>query len=136
MPTITSTNPGTVDVSRQAYPPAPSRAATPSSNALSTSNGENQFPASRQTRVEFAISEPTSGRGLPLEVHPASTSCVRPTATATAVATAVHGLPSEIHPASCARPIPVAVADTTSPARDVRADSSRPGGLPVNVNIR
>ena len=134
MTTTTNTNPGTVDVSRQAYPPAPSRSATPSSNALNTSNGENQFPASRLARV--AAGSPTAGHGLPLEVHPASTSCVRPTAAATAVATAVHGLPTEIHPASCVRPIPAAVADTTSPARDVRADSSRPGGLPVNVNIR
>jgi hypothetical protein len=131
MPTITNTNPGTVDVSRQAYPPAPSQASTPSSTALRTNNGENQFPASRT-----AWGAPTTGRGLPLEAHPASASCERPAAAATAVATAVRGLPSEIHPASCARPIPTEIAATTAPARDVRADSARPGGLPVNVNIR
>ena len=131
MTTTTSNNPGVVDVSRQAHPPAPSAAATPSGGSLSTSNGENQFPAARTAQAR-----PTSGHGLPLESHPASDGGVRPIATAVARSTSGTGLPSEVHPASCARPVPADVAETTRPPRDVRADAGRPGGLPADVNIR
>lgn len=100
------TNPGVVDVSRQAYAPPPGTVPPPSSRAaLSSSTGERQYPAARETpRTE------STGRGLPVNVDACSQSCVLPS--------------------------PALVADTSPPARDVSAGARRPGGLPVEVMIK
>lgn len=101
----TSTNPGTVDPSLQGFPPPPGTAPAPSTSPLASGNGECQFPASQAAR-----SLPTTGRGLPAEIHPAGANLARAQA-------------------------PV-VAQVTSPAVDVRGGDARPGGLPKNVCIR
>jgi hypothetical protein len=126
----TSTNPGTVDPSRQCFPPPPQQAQVPSSAPLRSSNGENQFPAVRQ-----AAAAPASGTGLPAEVRPSNDCCARPLATSVA-SPSPRGLPAEVSPGCCTRPTVTDVATPTSTPRDVRADAGRPGGLPVNVCIR
>lgn len=53
-------------------------------------------------------------------------------------ATTGKGLPAEVFPGSASPTIcsPPTIAICTPPAVSIQADTGRPGGLPVNVNIR
>lgn len=49
-----------------------------------------------------------------------------------------QGLPAEVNAghASQVKTLPVAIAETQPRSKDVHAGANRPGGLPINVNIR
>lgn len=67
------TNPGVVDVTKQAFSPPPDAPPPPSRAALSSSTGENQYPAARET-----LRAASTGRGLPADVNVCSQSSVMP----------------------------------------------------------
>jgi hypothetical protein len=130
MPTLTTTNPGTVCVASQTTPPAPSPATTLASTSSRCLDGEVQVPARRPT------SSPPSPRGLVPEVAVASSSCVRSSPATTSTPTG-HGLPSEVRgDACCARSVPAVVAPQAPTAVRVDACAQRPGGLPQNHQVR
>jgi hypothetical protein len=100
-------NPGTQDPADQAFPaPDTLRRATAPASSAATCSTGEVDLPALRPH----LSTPLPGRGLAAEIMADSSSQVR--------SVAPH------------------VAETRPPARDVRADAGRPGGLPTNVIIR
>ena len=141
-PGSTHTNPGLVDVASQCYPTVLAAAdqtqvpgaTTPA--ALITSNGDKQRPANLETIGSNGVS--VSAASVPLESH-SGEGGQRIDMKAADVATSTGtGLPADVHPASVSHVVPSlpVIAQTTSPAVTLEADTKRGGGLPSNVMIR
>ena len=136
-PITTSTNPGCVNPADQQYV-APTidqtRTASSSSSSVNNSNGEAQFVAGNtvqgtvtQTAASVPVMQLSGEGGQRLDRRSADESV-----------TTGKGLAAEVFAGSVnhARHEAPKVAICTSPAVNVHADTTRPGGLPKNVNIR
>lgn len=141
-PGATHTNPGLVDVASQCYPAVRAEndqtqiAATMASAALVNSNGEEQRPANLETIGSNGVS--VSAASVPLESH-SGEGGQRIDLKAADIATPTGtGLPADVRPASVSHVVPSlpVIAQTTSPAITLDADTKRGGGLPSNVMIR
>lgn len=141
-PGATHTNPGLVDIASQCYPTVQADAdqthiaGTIASASHINSNGEEQRPAQLDTIGSNGVSVSASSAplisssgegGQRLDKRPADT----------AVPTH-NGLPTEARPDFVSHVVPSlpVIAQTTSPAITLNADTRRTGGLPTNVLIR
>ena len=141
-PGTTHTNPGIVDVASQCFPAVRAGAdqsQTPcslSSASLVFSDGDAQRPAQLDTIGSNGVTVSTSSAPL-LNLSGEGGQRIDRRAPDVAVSTG-QGLPAEVHAdfVSHARPLLPDIAQTTSPAVTVNANTNCSGGLPTNVLIR
>ena len=141
-PGATHTNPGLVDVSSQSYPAVrPEADQTQVAGAVSpatlvTSNGEEQRPADMDAIGSNGVSVSSSSAPL---INASGEGGQRLDKRTADISEATHtGLAAEARPDFVSHVVPSlpTIAETTSPAVNVDADTRRAGGLPSNVMIR
>jgi hypothetical protein len=141
-PGSTHTNPGLVDVASQCYPAVLAGAdqtqvpGAISSASLVNSNGEEQRPAQLDAIGSNGVS--VSASSAPL-VSSSGEGGQRLDKRAADTATPTHsGLATEARPDFVSHVVPSlpVIAQTTSPAVTMNADTRSAGGLPQNVMIR
>jgi hypothetical protein len=141
-PGTTHTNPGLVDVASQCYPAVRAEAdqtqvpGAISSAALVNSNGEEQRPADMDAIGSNGVSVSTSSAPLVSASGEGGQRLDKRTADQSE---STHtGLATEARPDFVSHVVPSlpTIAETTSPAITVNADTRRAGGLPSNVMIR
>ena len=141
-PGSTHTNPGLVEVASQCYPAVHAEAdqtqvpGAISSAALVNSNGEDQRPADLNAIGSNGVSVSSSSSAL---VNASGEGGQRLDKRAADKVESTHsGLAAEARPDFVSHVMPSlpVIAETTSPAVTVDADTRRPGGLPQNVMIR
>ncbi len=107
MPVANHQNPGTTNPADQSYPAVIAPSAPRTPSSASTVNSTGDMQLPSQLTTRAA---PSTSRGLAANVDAGSASQVRTQ--------------------------PPTVAETRPPARNITANTSRPGGLPINVIIR
>ena len=136
----TSTNPGCTDPAGQSFAPVPTDSAssrTPCSSPTITSNGEMQHKNQHLGNATSGTVLVSAGSGAVVQAHGEGGQFLDKRKTVKAESTG-KGLPKNIYAGnrSHMHMIPPTIAVGTTPAVDVTAGVTHPGGLPTNVFIK